>query len=402
MAKKKKEVKARNSICLVMIVKNESEVIKRCLDSVKDYIDYWVICDTGSTDGTQNIIKDAMSEYGIEGELHESEWKDFGRNRTESLNLSKGKCDYRLIIDADDVLQVTDLENLFKDLTEDSYKIKIELGVISYFRTQLVRSNQDWKYVGVLHEYPEGPKDVELTEGYIEEAIMIASVSGDKKDMKGKDKYYNDALIFEKELVVNQDLEPGLKARYQFYLGQSYRDAGLYDRSIDAYQARVDLGGWPEEVYISLYMIGKMKHALGKPDSEVIDAFMKAWEYRPVRLEAPYNLIRFLASKKRYFYAFTIASMCIRMQPCDDILFVESDVWNWKITDEYSILAYYTGNIKEAFVACRSITKLPEFDEFESTEKERILKNLETFEKIYNEQVQKKKEEEAKSQSEPA
>jgi tetratricopeptide (TPR) repeat protein len=343
-----------------------------------------------------------MSEYGIEGELHESEWKDFGRNRTESLNLSKGKCDYRLIIDADDVLQVTDSENLFKDLTEDSYKIKIELGVISYFRTQLVRSSQDWKYVGVLHEYPEGPKDVELTEGYIEEAIMIASVSGDKKDMKGKDKYYNDALIFEKELVVNQDLEPGLKARYQFYLGQSYRDAGLYDRSIDAYQARVDLGGWPEEVYISLYMIGKMKHALGKLDSEVIDAFMKAWEYRPVRLEAAYNLIRFLASKKRYFYAFTIASMCIRMQPCDDILFVESDVWNWKITDEYSILAYYTGNIKEAFVACRSITKLPEFDEFESTEKERILKNLETFEKIYNEQVQKKKEEEAKSQSEPA
>ena len=45
------------SICLTMIVKNESKIIERCFDSVKDYIDTWCICDTGSTDGTQDIIK---------------------------------------------------------------------------------------------------------------------------------------------------------------------------------------------------------------------------------------------------------------------------------------------------------------------------------------------------------
>lgn len=33
------------TVSLVMIVKNESKIITRCLDSVKDYIDYWVICD---------------------------------------------------------------------------------------------------------------------------------------------------------------------------------------------------------------------------------------------------------------------------------------------------------------------------------------------------------------------
>src|SRR5580704_1601575 len=57
------------TICLNMIVKNESRVIQRCLDSVKHIIDYWVIVDTGSTDGTQNVIKDFMKD--IPGDLYE-------------------------------------------------------------------------------------------------------------------------------------------------------------------------------------------------------------------------------------------------------------------------------------------------------------------------------------------
>lgn len=40
-----------------MIIKNESKIIKKCLNSIADYLDYWIISDTGSTDGTQDIIK---------------------------------------------------------------------------------------------------------------------------------------------------------------------------------------------------------------------------------------------------------------------------------------------------------------------------------------------------------
>jgi glycosyltransferase involved in cell wall biosynthesis len=394
MARKKKIDRA--SICLVMIVKNEAKVIEKCLASVKDYIDYWVICDTGSSDGTQDLIKSTMESYGIKGELHQSEWKDYGTNRTESLKLSEGKCDYRLIIDADDVLEVIDPENLFKNLTEDSYRIQIVLGDISYLRTQLVKSNQDWKYIGVLHEYLEGPAEAELNEGLIEEARMLATVSGHTKEEDGinvKNKYHNDALIFEKELVSNPNLEEGLKARYQFYLAQSYRDAGMLDRSIDEYRKRVALGGWEEEIYISLYMIAKMLHSIERPDLEVIDAYMQAWEFRPMRLEAPYCLIRLLTSRKRYFYAFSIANMCMRMQPCNDTLFVESDIWKWKMTDEYSVLAYYTGNVREAYTAAKSIMQLPDFVDFSEKEKERITTNFEAFRKIYEPYINPRTEE---------
>jgi len=388
---RKKPVQKRSSMCLVMIVKNESKVIKKCIDSVKDYIDHWVICDTGSTDGTQDIIKNLMDEYKIEGELHESEWKDYGTNRTESLKLSEGKCEYRLIIDADDVLDVQDPENLFVGLTEDSYKIKIQLGSVSYYRTQIVKSDQVWKYVGVLHEYLEGPNP-DMSEGYVENAQMLAAVSGDKREgVTSKEKYHNDALIFKNELD-NTDLDEGLRTRYQFYMAQSYRDAGMYDESIEAYQKRADMGAWPEEVYISLYMIAKMKLVMEKPEDEIVNSFLKAWEYRPVRLEAAYNLIRFLVSKQRYFLGFTIASTCMRMQACEDILFVEADIWSWKMADEYSVLAYYTGNIKESYNSCMHIMKSPVFDTIEKEERDRILKNFETFEKVYKDVTSKQVE----------
>jgi hypothetical protein len=81
----------------------------------------------------------------------------------------------------------------------------------------------------------------------------------------------------------------------------------------------------------------------------------------------------------------------MRMQPCDDILFVESEVWTWKMTDEYSVLAYFTGNIKEAYLACNSVRNLPEFVTFPESEQNRILKNLETFERIYKEQYPSRK-----------
>jgi glycosyltransferase involved in cell wall biosynthesis len=384
--KKKEEKLAKASICLVMIVKNESKVIQRCIDSVKDYIDYWVICDTGSSDGTQQIIKDLMEKYGIPGELHEREWKDYGTNRTESLDLSFGKCDYRLVIDADDYLDVINSEKLFTNLDKDFYKVRIKLGHLNYFRAQVFKSDQKWRYVGVLHEYPEGPKDMDLTDDFIEDAEMIASVSGDKREeTEGKNKYLNDALIFEKELKSNPDLETSLKSRYQFYLAQSYRDAQMYDKSIDEYQKRVEMGGWHEEVYVSLYMIARMNLSMDKSDHEIVESFLKAWEFRPVRLEAAYHLIRFLITKKRFFLAFTIASSCIRMHPCEDILFVESDIWHWKMLDEYSVLAYYTGNIKMAYEACKTIMQSPVFDSIEEKERERIENNFSTFDRIHNE-----------------
>ena len=74
-------------LTLCMIVKNEAHVIERCLASVLPVIDYWVIVDTGSTDGTQQKIQDFFDRNGIDGEMHNRPWIDFGHNRSEALEL---------------------------------------------------------------------------------------------------------------------------------------------------------------------------------------------------------------------------------------------------------------------------------------------------------------------------
>ena len=78
-----------STLCLNMIVKDEAHVIRRCLDSVRSHLANWTIVDTGSTDGTQAIIRSHLRD--LPGELHERPWRDFGTNRSEAIALARGK-----------------------------------------------------------------------------------------------------------------------------------------------------------------------------------------------------------------------------------------------------------------------------------------------------------------------
>src|SRR5580704_6811803 len=100
-----KNRKYRASICLNMIVKDEAHIIHEVLESTLKYISYWVISDTGSTDGTQDIIKKFYAKHKIPGELHEDKWEDFGHNRSLALEYAHGKADYIWVFDADDLVE---------------------------------------------------------------------------------------------------------------------------------------------------------------------------------------------------------------------------------------------------------------------------------------------------------
>ena len=147
------------TICLNMIVKNESHIIKKTLTNIVKYVrlDYWVICDTGSTDKTISIITDFFNELNIPGEIHNHEWKDFAHNRNRSLELAYGKSDYLFIFDADD-----EIHGSFKiptSLTKDSYMVMFG-GGYSYKRTALINNHKKWKYFGVLHEVIVGQEEM--------------------------------------------------------------------------------------------------------------------------------------------------------------------------------------------------------------------------------------------------
>jgi glycosyltransferase involved in cell wall biosynthesis len=125
------------TIGLFMIVKNESKVILRCLESVRPIVDYILIEDTGSTDGTQAIIREWLERVGLPGEVYDEPWRDFAYNRSHALaKLRENKdIDYALMIDADDQFIVDagfDVIAFKESLLKELYNVEMRSGAVSY------------------------------------------------------------------------------------------------------------------------------------------------------------------------------------------------------------------------------------------------------------------------------
>ena len=115
-------VSEKKTICLTMIVKNEGHLIIDCFDMLSKYIkfDYWAINDNGSTDGTQDLIRNYFKAKGIPGELDETPWQDFAFNRTRAFNVAYKKADYAFVWDADD--EIYGKFSLPENPTADAYR----------------------------------------------------------------------------------------------------------------------------------------------------------------------------------------------------------------------------------------------------------------------------------------
>ena len=217
-----------------MIVKNEASVIARCLASVRPLIDYWIIVDTGSTDGTQDIIRNSLQD--IPGELHESPWVDFAHNRSEALTLARKHGDYSLIIDADDVLELPPGFRL-PLLKENSIVVEIRNQGRRLLRPQLVRNTLPWRYEGVLHEFLSCIDDngrrmfaENLSQKRLPGVKIVMTEEGARRRTSSMERYRRDALVIENALRTETD--PFLVARYEFYLAQSYLDAGEKQKAL--------------------------------------------------------------------------------------------------------------------------------------------------------------------------
>ena len=60
----------KSKIVMITMFKNEAPVIKRMLDSCLPYVDYYVMQDNGSTDGTTDIAKQFLIDNKLSGEIY--------------------------------------------------------------------------------------------------------------------------------------------------------------------------------------------------------------------------------------------------------------------------------------------------------------------------------------------
>lgn len=329
-----------------MIVRNEAHIVHEVLDCVAPYISSWCIVDTGSEDGTQDVIRAHMAKLGIPGELHERPWKNFGHNRTEALDLAQGHADYIWVVDADDLVIGTPD---FSQLTADAYELRYGHSEdFTYWRQQIFRNGLPWRYVGVVHEciVCDQPYHMErLTGDYHLDSRRLGGRNLDPQ------KYARDRDL----LLAEVERDPN-ECRSVFYLAQSYFDLGDFANARRWYQRRADMGGWGEEVYYSLYRVGESMLLLGEPWPEIQDVWLRAYEYRPTRAEALYSIACYYRKQARYQLGHLFAQRAVSIPlPQEDILFVWAAAHSWAARDELAVCASNLGRHSEAFALFRQL-----------------------------------------------
>jgi len=324
------------TLCLNMIVKNESKIITRLFDSVLSIIDSYCICDTGSTDNTVNLITEYFKKNNIPGIVIVEPFKNFCHNRNFALQSCLGMSDYILLLDAD---MIFESKNFKKELLSNADSFYILQGNESFYyqNMRIIRNNGLYKYIGVTHEYIDTPYNNKAS-GFKKNELFIRDLGdgGSKHD-----KFERDI-----NLLLDGIKEEPNNVRYYFYLANSYHDIGRFCEAINVYKKRIQFGGWIEEVWYSYYRIGLCFKNMGKMD-DAINFWLEGYQYYPERLEGLYEIIQHYRIHSKHKLADMIYQQAKQILELnknkDNYLFLHNDVYRYKIYYEYTIFASYNG-----------------------------------------------------------
>jgi tetratricopeptide (TPR) repeat protein len=319
-----------------MIVRNEAAIVGRCLESLSGLIDSWVICDTGSVDRTQEIVRASLA--GLPGELHQAEWEDFGHNRSQLMELASGSADYLLLIDADmTVQQNTSLPRL----DADAYALR-ETGGAGSGVLRLVRGDRRWWYEGSVHDYI-------ATDGRVRQRQLDGLVVNHHRDgTSRREKLLRDLGLLKRDIVRKPDLP-----RTLFHLAQTYRALGRHEAAIRYYRRRAELGGWDEELFyanLQLGAIGAMKNL-----REAIPVLLATSERWAARAEPLYELARAHRRRDELATAHMFATRGLDVPLPSDAMLVHPWVYDWGLRLERARAAEGLGRLEEARADLREL-----------------------------------------------
>ena len=340
-----------------MIVKNEERVIARCLESVKPFISYWVIADTGSTDKTKEVIQQTMA--GIPGEIIDVEWQGWAVTRTAPLTVCRPHVDYVLaVIDADETLEAP--PSAFDSLTLAAYDIWRQKGELEWPRTSVLKADLPWMFeaVGDRHEMPVLGAGFVPGRGQIEGAWMRNHSDGMSQGDPAVEieRYRKDAEALKEALAKNPT-----DGRTAFYLAQSYRDSVQTTKAVDAYLVRANMQtGFHEERYIAFLEAAKlMVFPLGWPREKWEPVFLRAHELRPQRAEALFHLGRTLRMQMHFAAAEIYLRQAVALpRPTGELLFIQGSIYRWWAKDELATTLCRLGKWQEAAAMLRELLQI--------------------------------------------
>jgi glycosyltransferase involved in cell wall biosynthesis len=345
------------TLAISQIVKNESHVIERMLNSIKSIIDCGVFVDTGSTDNTIEIIKKWGEANNIPMYIYERPFDNFENSRNYAMEMVKGKADYAFWLDADEVLEIK--PNFSKsNLNKDLYMFNTYIGAMKYTRNECWNTKKPFRWYGPVHEFIVCD-DKNITSGLMDGLSVNVFMDGGSWKSNIADKYKKHAAILE-DYIDNKDRNP----RWIFYTAQSYHDSAVLDnkdenqerlrRALKYYRERVSrIDGYEEERFYSQYRIGVVMRNLEMPWQDAHAELLKAYAMDPLRAEpikaiADYYLMIGEWNLAYLYTKFLKVNFHNKNPYPVRLLFVDESLYVWKILEAHSAACFYTNRKEEA------------------------------------------------------
>lgn len=355
---------AQRFFCLCMIVKNESKIIERCFDAIEPWVAEWVIHDTGSTDDTKQKIENYWQKKGVPGRLVSVDWKDFGHNRTKLVEDGRTSGRYLFLADADHLYTISEKFDPAQ-LTKAAYLVR-QRDYCDYQNIRIVDSKWKWEYVGRTHELIQA---LDKNDAYAEELLENITLRELYDGGNRAQKFQRDVELLKLDLE-----EFPTSSRSMFYLAQTYWDLGNNEESERWYYKASEHASWSEEISYSLFRVGESRRKMMQPFDKWAGALLASYKADPERLEAISSLVTWARENQQFEFGYGVgAPHLFKPFPAHKRLFLDRNVWSWRLPDEIALCAFYSGRVavgKEIWQKLMVSAELP------VSERARIEKNL--------------------------
>lgn len=356
------------TIVFATMCKNESDCIVKTLESVYKYIDYYIVCDTGSTDNTVELVENFFKDKNIPGEIYSDKWVNFGYNKTLMMSRAKNKADFIFHIDADDVL-VGEIN--FDDTVYyyDVLNVTFKRGNLAWKTTAFYNASYDWRFCGVAHTIIKCVQKPEVSIYDLPETFYIAGEPVGSRSLNPQ-KYAHDAQILTEQFFSTLIDDPdGLNSRSVFYAAQSYMDSKLFTKAIQWYSLYTKLKHqWEEEVFESYIRLAQCHMELNSNEEAILKYIKLAidlYEDRaePYALLGRYYLYQAKDAEKAYQYLMIALKKNYSAVCSKYLLFVNRNCYGKYLYDDISVSCYYTNRHYEGLYFLNEIMQDQEFSD---------------------------------------
>lgn len=328
------------TVSLCMIVKNEEDVLGRCLESVKGLVEEIIIVDTGSTDKTKEIAANFTDK------IYDFKWiKDFSAAR--NFAFSKASCEYSMWLDADDVITEKDsllFTEVKSSLTPDVNVVMMKYNTgfdkngnvtFSYFRERLIKAGAGMAWKGEVHEVIE-PKG----------KIIYSDCAVTHKKEHPSDPDRN-LYIFYNMIKNGKELDP----RQQFYYGRELYYHKKYTEALEVFDKFLEEGkGWTENVIDACCHSAYCCYGLGQED-KALGYLFRSFVYDLPRAEVCCDIGKHYIDHEKYTQAIYWYNIALTSKRDDSRGgFYSPDCYNYIPCIQLCVCHSRLGDIKKAIM----------------------------------------------------